>query len=1488
MSAVTLPRRLFAAAASIALAATLVVTLDDDVRELPSPPASAVGAGTEAEAGACPPGYMPVADYLAEERAIEASRQDAASDLRARANAMIASAEGLEGCVSQKRPEPHHELMMRASQDGQARMPGLFAPGAYAAALQQAGTMQAGSVPGTSGTARQYGKGPLISNDERYGVSSLGLVLNSGRVDDLEYDPVDNKLYAAVGSGGVWVSDDLALTWREMNGGLPTTNVYSVAWTPNDGGRLVAITGDGTFGGITGTPGFGAYYTENDGATWVKASGVPDGALGFRVAVNEAHPEQVYVATSLGLFRSTDGGRSFVNVNLPTGTDDQPCTGVTDIQAHPECTLANHVTDVVVQAAGGTTGVTEPVVVAAVGWRGGNHTNPDGTVQSPNNGIYRSTTGEPDSFVKTTTNTVDNPAAFTQQDRIGRTELGIASGQDQNHDLLYAIVQDAVALNKIGCAVLDAPEPCTSPIGVSGINTVLEGLYVSQDFGLTWHRIAEDDNFQTPTSGSALNGTASALGFQPGVQAWYNECILPDPTVTAPGGVPGRLIVCLEEVWQNEAVGSPTDAPDQNFKVIGRYFSGETCMFLSLGTPACPTNRPDDEGETNTTTTHPDQHSAIFVERGDGEITLLMGNDGGVYRQDAAAWDGNPLTLDDDFDNGSWGDGDNLGFQTLLPYRAAMARDGVAWFGLQDNGSGKIVPDEAHKQFMTFGGDGFFVAVDPDNSDIAWSETPVASMRYTTDGGQTWSSMRPPSEGGPYRFSNPFIMDPTSSLHLATGGSKIYEVATGPGSSGDWAEVFDLGTASSPGDAEAEPAADDPVNTMSAIEVERDAAYVGFCGVCDIINEPNPFRNGLATNVRGDRPQQRTTGDGWHIAAANGLPNRFITSIAIDPHDVDTVYVTLGGYSRRWLGPGTAHDVNEQIGEGHVFKSVDAGENFVDLSGNLPDVLVNWIETRGDQMIVGTEIGAFASATDGSPTWAPLEGVPKTMIASVERKPHDPNTLVLATYGRGVWTYEFDDELAVPSYERHAGLGRAQTAVQVSEANFAPGTAKVAVIARADTYADALAGVPLAWWEDGPILLTNSDKLDDVTQRELQRLDVDTVYLLGGTGALSQQVESDVRASGASNVIRVAGGDRFQTAARIAERLPNTGHAYVVEGAHSDPNRGWPDALAVGPLAGYNGNPILLVTHDQLPPSTKDALEDLEVAEATIAGGEGAVSAAVAEAIEAAGTTTRRISGQDRYATSAALAQVAESEGLTDQRVWLATGRNWPDALAAGPTIISNGGVLLLADGQDPAPVTIDYLREHSVDIEAVTFLGGEGAFSTNAENQVRGAIDAGPVPPPAPTPLVGEVLAEYGFEGSLDGWTAETTDPTGVTQWQVTPPGDSSGSSAGIPFYNNESTATLTSPGVDFPGGSVKLTFARRIATEDGYDYVTASWSSDGETYNGIDGWSGFNPAYPLFDHEEYTFVAPAGKLFIRFTLSSDPLVNQEGGYIDNVVIER
>jgi hypothetical protein len=931
----------------------------------------------------CPAGYATAEEMEGEGSAVEADGP--------------LEREGI--CMSTKHPESMSELaIMRSEQAAIFTSPGGVAPAnAREQAIAERDALAAKpKADELSHPWKPVGIGPLQSADAGYdSVNGLGLVELAGRITDFSYDPIRDDLYASVATGGVWRSDDQGESWVSIGDRLPTQVVGSVAYTPAGSGAILALTGDGSFG-ANSYEGMGAYRSTDGGTTWQAATGVPHGAFGFQLAVDPTNPSIVYAATGAGLFRSTDAGATYVNVNLPTGA----CAGRSN--RVDRCVFANVVTDVVVQAPGGKTLARGGKVVAAVGWRGGSETNPDGSVQSPNNGIYSSATGAPGTF--TNVNTI----GFTPQERIGRIELGNAIGPQQDHNYLYAIVQDAVYLRD-GVPVIDAPEaegllppPLAWP-------TVLDGVYVSADFGTTWVKMVDALELQSATTGSAL-ALAAGLGVGPGVQAWYNDFIVPDPTRQDPLlGIPTRVTFGLEEVWENEVTSVPQNAKS-SFKVIGRYFSGDTCLFI-LVVPACPTDRGD--ALEATTTTHPDQQAAIYIPQQGGGVKLVVGNDGGVYTQTVGPGD--------EFQNSNWGVGAQDGFNTLLPYHAAMANDGTVWMGLQDNGSAKIqdAPDhngtlQPQRQIMTFGGDGFFVATDPENSDIAYSETTFASMRATTDGGRTWTGMAPDITDT--KFSNPFVMDPTDASHLLTAGRQVVETVSGPGTGTEgWQRVFDLGTAQHPGDAAAVATEQDPANSMSAVALHGDAAYVGFCGTCDVLNNPAPFRTGLATNVGGTVAPQRMTPDGWHVASATGLPNRYITSIAIDPVDPRTVYVTLGGYYRRWTPPGTIDDGAANAAGGHLYRSTDAGETFTDISGPLPNTPATWVTLRGQQLLVGTDVGVFALTPQKAKGTQPATysvrplgtGLPNVPISSLTLEPEDPNLLIAATYGRGIYAYRF-------------------------------------------------------------------------------------------------------------------------------------------------------------------------------------------------------------------------------------------------------------------------------------------------------------------------------------------------------------------------------------------------------------------------------------------------------------------------------------------------
>jgi putative cell wall-binding protein/PKD repeat protein len=317
--------------------------------------------------------------------------------------------------------------------------------------------------------------------------------------------------------------------------------------------------------------------------------------------------------------------------------------------------------------------------------------------------------------------------------------------------------------------------------------------------------------------------------------------------------------------------------------------------------------------------------------------------------------------------------------------------------------------------------------------------------------------------------------------------------------------------------------------------------------------------------------------------------------------------------------------------------------------------------------------------------------------------------------------------------ERVGGPSRVATAIALSQERFTacPGTAgsalaETVVLARADQYPDALAGGPLAAAQGAPVLLTGSDTLAPETAAEIERLGARRVVLLGGVSALSNVVADDLRGRGVT-VERIAGNDRFDTARLIAAVLPPSEQAYVVEGANSDPDRGWPDAVSASWLAARQGVPILLTNRVALPATTRRALMERQVARATVVGGVAAVSEEAFVSVSQVVPSAERVAGETRYETSRMLADRAGPlEGAT---VFLATGTAFPDALAAGPSVAGRAGVLLLLHGDslDQSPPARDWLAQNGPVIGGAVLVGQEDAINTTVENEVRALLNPAP-----------------------------------------------------------------------------------------------------------------------------------------------------------------
>lgn len=303
-----------------------------------------------------------------------------------------------------------------------------------------------------------------------------------------------------------------------------------------------------------------------------------------------------------------------------------------------------------------------------------------------------------------------------------------------------------------------------------------------------------------------------------------------------------------------------------------------------------------------------------------------------------------------------------------------------------------------------------------------------------------------------------------------------------------------------------------------------------------------------------------------------------------------------------------------------------------------------------------------------------------------------------------------------PSIERIAGNNRYDTAVEISKKGWT--ASDVVVVATGQNFPDALAGAPLAAAHDAPLLLSQTSGLPASVSAEVTRLGATTAYVLGAEAALGANVVIQLKAAGVTNVIRIKGANRYDTAAKIAEEVvAKRGPAYRVVIAAGE---NFPDALAVGGFAGANGYPILLVQRTAVPQATAQALASLASTGSIVVGGPAAVSDAVVGQLPA----PERVSGANRYETAARISEYAFQNGATYSRVAIATGKTFPDALGAGAWLARVGGVLVLTDPATLSSDTDDFIRAHCSSIDVLSILGGEPAVSSGVVSAARTASE--------------------------------------------------------------------------------------------------------------------------------------------------------------------
>lgn len=204
------------------------------------------------------------------------------------------------------------------------------------------------------------------------------------------------------------------------------------------------------------------------------------------------------------------------------------------------------------------------------------------------------------------------------------------------------------------------------------------------------------------------------------------------------------------------------------------------------------------------------------------------------------------------------------------------------------------------------------------------------------------------------------------------------------------------------------------------------------------------------------------------------------------------------------------------------------------------------------------------------------------------------------------------------SVQRVSGGDRYSTAAEAA-ATYPSGVSRVYLVS-GENFPDALAAAAVAGGEGVPLLLSARGHLPGATRTQLERLNPGEVVVVGGPGAVSNSVAQQAAAHAEAPLRRLAGDDRYSTAAAVAADAEwATPDAYVASGAD------FPDALVGAALAAQRGTPLLLTPRSQVHPSTADALQSVDLDRLYVLGGEGVVTNQTLNALADAARGSRKM-----------------------------------------------------------------------------------------------------------------------------------------------------------------------------------------------------------------------------------------------------------------------
>ncbi|MCX6306037.1 MAG: T9SS type A sorting domain-containing protein [Bacteroidetes bacterium] len=347
---------------------------------------------------------------------------------------------------------------------------------------------------------------------------------------------------------------------------------------------------------------------------------------------------------------------------------------------------------------------------------------------------------------------------------------------------------------------------------------------------------------------------------------------------------------------------------------------------------------------------HVDHHAMFFDEANN---RIIEGNDGGLY-----------LSSDHGY---NWDKVNNLPLTQFYAIDIDNQNPERIYGGTQDNNTIRTQTGGTSDWEPILGGDGMYTLVDYTDPNTIYAEYQWGNLYRSDDGGPTMNYIAGPMSGDRVNWSAPLVMHPTDPSVIYFGTYRVWK-------------SIDKGDSW-------QPVSDDLTGGI-------DQYFYSITTLAISALDPSIV---IAGSGDGKVHISRNDGQSWQNISA-GLPNRWVTKVAADPFNAQTIYATLSGF--RW---------DESLP--HVFKSNDLGSTWVDITGNLPEFPVNDIALDPDlpgRIIVATDAGVYGTTNGGQYWYWIWDGLPAVPVYAL--KIHAPTrTIVAGTYGLSSYKAQLDD-----------------------------------------------------------------------------------------------------------------------------------------------------------------------------------------------------------------------------------------------------------------------------------------------------------------------------------------------------------------------------------------------------------------------------------------------------------------------------------------------